>query len=156
MAGTKKKILLMSDDLRMHSGIATQSKEFVMGTLHHYDWVQLAGAVKHPEEGKVVDMSQAVKTELGIDDGYLKIYPISGYGNPDILRQVMEMENQMLYYILQIQDFGFGFIIWNMKLDKIHLFFIITFGMIYQIQNIIKIITEVLIYLCQYQNKLMV
>ena len=28
MAG-KKKILLMSDDLRMHSGIATQSKEFV-------------------------------------------------------------------------------------------------------------------------------
>ena len=22
----------------MHSGIATQSKEFVMGTLHKYDW----------------------------------------------------------------------------------------------------------------------
>ena len=37
----KKKILLLSDDLRMHSGIATQSKEFVMGTLHKYDWVQI-------------------------------------------------------------------------------------------------------------------
>ena len=35
----KKKILLLSDDLRMHSGIATQSKEFVIGTLHKYDWV---------------------------------------------------------------------------------------------------------------------
>ena len=34
----KKKILLLSDDLRMHSGIATQSKEFVMGTLDKYDW----------------------------------------------------------------------------------------------------------------------
>ena len=54
MAG-KRKILLMSDDLRMHSGIATQSKEFVMGTLHHYDWVQIGGAVKHPENGKIVD-----------------------------------------------------------------------------------------------------
>ena len=43
----KKKILLLSDDLRMHSGIATQSKEFVIGTLHKYDWVQLGGAVNH-------------------------------------------------------------------------------------------------------------
>jgi len=91
MAG-KKKILLMSDDLRMHSGIATQSKEFVMGTLHHYDWVQIAGAVKHPEQGKIVDMNEAVRNELGVKDAYLKIYPVSGYGNPDMLRQVMEME----------------------------------------------------------------
>ncbi len=74
----KKKILLLSDDLRMHSGIATQSKEFVMGTLEKYDWVQLGGAVKHPEEGKLIDMSQAVKNEYGIDDAYLKIYPVSG------------------------------------------------------------------------------
>ena len=88
----KKKILLLSDDLRMHSGIATQSKEFVMGTLDKYDWVQIGGAVKHPDEGKIIDMSEAVRTELGITDGYLKIYPISGYGNPDLLRQLLEIE----------------------------------------------------------------
>ena len=35
----KKKILLLSDDLRMNSGVGTMSKEFVLGTLHHYDWV---------------------------------------------------------------------------------------------------------------------
>ena len=39
----------MSDDLRMHSGIATQSKEFVLGTIKHYDWVQIGGAINHPE-----------------------------------------------------------------------------------------------------------
>ena len=88
----KKKILLLADDLRMHSGIATQSKEFVMGTLHKYDWVQIGGAVKHPEEGKVMDMSDAVKNELGIKDASLKIYPTSGYGNPNMLRQIMEIE----------------------------------------------------------------
>ena len=56
----KKKILLLSDDLRMHSGIGTMSKEFVLGTIDKYDWVQLGGAVKHPEEGKIIDMSQEV------------------------------------------------------------------------------------------------
>ena len=60
----KKKILLLSDDLRMFSGIATQSKEFVMGTLHKYDWVQLGGAVKHPDEGKIIDMSEAAKKRV--------------------------------------------------------------------------------------------
>jgi len=90
----KKKILLLSDDLRMHSGIATQSKEFVLGTLDKYDWVQIGGAVKHPEEGKIIDMSQAVRTELGIENGYLKVYPVSGYGNPNLLRQIIYWSNE--------------------------------------------------------------
>jgi len=88
----KKKILLLSDDLRMHSGIATQAKEFVMGTMHKYDWVQLGGAVKHPEEGKIVDMSEAVRKEWGVKDAYLKIYPISGYGNPQVMRELLLVE----------------------------------------------------------------
>ena len=67
---SKKKILLLSDDLRMHSGIATQSKEFVMGTIHKYDWVQLGGAVKHPEEGKIMDMSQSL--DLVDEHGYIQ------------------------------------------------------------------------------------
>ena len=48
----KKKILLLSDDLRMSSGIATVSKELVTGTIDKYHWVQLAAAVKHPEKVK--------------------------------------------------------------------------------------------------------
>ena len=56
----KKKILLLSDDLRMHSGIGTMSKEFVMGTCHEYDWVQLGAAIKHPEHGKIIDVSDGL------------------------------------------------------------------------------------------------
>ena len=77
---SKKKILLLSDDLRMHSGIATQSKEFVLGTIHKYDWVQVGAAINHPDHNKVIDMNQAIRTELGVKDGYLKIYPQTGYG----------------------------------------------------------------------------
>jgi len=88
----KKKILLLSDDLRMSSGVGTMSREFVMGTLGRYDWVQMGGAIKHPEEGNVVDISESVQKDYGIKDAYLKIYPISGYGNDETLRAVMNIE----------------------------------------------------------------
>ena len=88
---TKRKILLLSDDLRMHSGVATMSRELVLGTLHKYDWVQIAGAVKHPESGNVVDMSDACNKENGRTDNYLKLYPVDGYGNDEILYQIIEM-----------------------------------------------------------------
>ena len=88
----KKKILLMSDDLRMSSGVGTMSREFVLGTLQHYDWVQIGGAIRHPEDGKIVDMNDAMRNQTGVKDAYLKIYPISGYGNTDLLRAVIDME----------------------------------------------------------------
>ena len=89
----KKKILLLSDDLRMSSGVGTMSREFVLGTLKHYDWVQVGGAIKHPDEGKIIDMNESVRKDTGIKDAYLKIYPVSGYGSPDVIRQVTQMEN---------------------------------------------------------------
>ena len=110
---SKKKILLLSDDLRMHSGIATQSKEFVVGTLDKYDWVQLGGAVKHPEQGKIVDMAPAIKNEYGIKNPYLKIYPISGYGNPDILRDVIRIEKPDA--IMHFTDPRFWIWLYNME-----------------------------------------
>ena len=88
----KKKILLLSDDLRMHSGIGTMSKEFVLGTIDKYDWVQLGGAVKHPEEGKIIDMSQEVVKETGVGDASLYIYATTGYGNSQVLGQLLERE----------------------------------------------------------------
>ena len=95
----KKKILLLSDDLRMHSGIATVSKDIVMETLNEYDWVQMGGAIKHPEKGKVFDLSQGLD-EYGVKDGYLKIYPVDGYGDEGILREVMAIEkpDAILHY----------------------------------------------------------
>ena len=91
----KKKILLLSDDLRMNSGIGTMSREFVLGTLQHYEWVQIGGAIKHPDEGKIIDMNESVRKETGIEDAYLKIYPTSGYGTPDILRQIIKLEKNV-------------------------------------------------------------
>ena len=45
----RKKILLLSDDMRLHSGIATMSRELVIQTAHHFNWVNLGGAMNHPD-----------------------------------------------------------------------------------------------------------
>ena len=63
----KKKILLLSDDLRMASGIATMSKELVLGTAHKYDWFQVGAAINHPEAGKVLDVSEDIQKTYGVD-----------------------------------------------------------------------------------------
>ena len=96
----KKKILLLSDDLRMTSGVGTMSKEFVLGTLDKYDWVQAGGAIKHPEQGKIVDMNETVRKETGIKDAFLRIYPISGYGNQELIRNLINIEkpDAILHY----------------------------------------------------------
>jgi len=96
----KKKILLLSDDLRMSSGVGVMSREIVMGTLDKYDWVQIGGAIKHPDEGKVIDMNQSVREETGIGDANLKVYPVNGYGNPELLRQLLTLEkpDAILHY----------------------------------------------------------
>ena len=54
----RKKILLICDDIRVHSGIATVAKEIVVHTSQHFTWVQMAGAINHPEKGKVFTLDQ--------------------------------------------------------------------------------------------------
>ena len=51
----RKKILLICDDIRVHSGVATVAKEIVLHTSHHFNWVQMGGAIKHPDKGKLFD-----------------------------------------------------------------------------------------------------
>jgi len=85
----KKTILLLSDDLRMSSGIATVSKEIVLGTLDKFHWVQLGAAVNHPEKGKEIDLGNDVRKTTGIKDASLKIIPWTGYGDANIIRELI-------------------------------------------------------------------
>jgi glycosyltransferase involved in cell wall biosynthesis len=85
----KKKILLLSDDFRMSSGIATVSKELIFGTLDTYDWIQLGAAVEHPEKGKEIDLGEDARRVSGISDASVKIIPWTGYGDATILRELI-------------------------------------------------------------------
>jgi len=88
----RKKILLICDDLRVHSGVATVAKEIVINTAQHFNWVNLAGAINHPDEGKKYDLSADTNTTTKLSDSSVFLYPINGYGNPDILRSIINEE----------------------------------------------------------------
>ena len=88
----RKKILLICDDIRVHSGVATVAREIVINTCHHFNWVNLAGAINHPEKGKRFDISADTNTNAGIDDSSVFLYPVDGYGDPDLIRQLIDLE----------------------------------------------------------------
>ena len=90
--GERKKILLMCDDIRTHSGIGTIAKEIVLHTAHKYNWVQLGAAIQHPEAGHKMDLSQSTNEETGLTDTSVIVYPSNGYGNPDIIRELLQVE----------------------------------------------------------------
>ena len=52
----------------------------------------MGGAVKHPEAGKAFDLSDECNKLMDIPDSDIKVIPSDGYGNPTILRQIIEQE----------------------------------------------------------------
>jgi glycosyltransferase involved in cell wall biosynthesis len=88
----RKKILLLCDDIRMHSGVATMAREIVVGTAHHFNWINIGGAIKHPDQGKRFDLSNDVNKENGIDDASVQLYATSGYGDQNFVRGVINQE----------------------------------------------------------------
>jgi glycosyltransferase involved in cell wall biosynthesis len=88
----RKKIMLICDDIRVHSGVATVAKEIVIHTAQHFNWVNLGGAINHPEQGKRLDLSISTNEATGLTDSSVTMYPVHDYGNPDILRQLIAIE----------------------------------------------------------------
>lgn len=76
------------------------SREFVLGTAQHFNWFQLGAAIKHPEKGKRIDVSEEITKEFGIPDPEVIIQPNDGYGDPSIVRDLIsEMKiDAILHY----------------------------------------------------------
>ena len=95
----RKKILLLCDDIRMHSGIATMAREIVIGTSHHFNWINLGAAINHPEAGKGFDISAEVNRLSGIDDADVKVLPNNGYGDAMQIRSLIAQEKPDAIFI---------------------------------------------------------
>ena len=96
----RKKILLICDDIRVHSGVATVAKEMVIHTCQHFNWVQIAGAMKHPDKGKKFDLSKSTNEQTGLDDSSVILYPANGYGDSDLIRQLIRIEKPDAIFII--------------------------------------------------------
>ena len=86
----RKRILLLCDDLRLHSGVGNVAKEMVSHTSHHFNWFNLGGAINHPEVGKRFDLSPSMNEIAGIEDAEVIVQPNNGYGNSDQIRNLLK------------------------------------------------------------------
>ena len=109
----RKKILLICDDIRVHSGVATVAKEIVIHTAQHFNWVQMAGAIKHPDFGKKLDISLETNKYAGINDSSVVLYPTNGYGDPNMIRSIIQIEKPDAIFLFT--DPRYFMHVWNME-----------------------------------------
>lgn len=69
------------------------AKEIVVGTANNFNWVVLGALSKHPDEGKIFDLSQSINESTGTDDADVKLVASTGYGDASKIRQLMKMYN---------------------------------------------------------------
>ena len=86
----RKRILLLSDDMRVPSGVGNVAREIVTNTSHKYNWYNLGAAINHPDAGKRFDVSGEINTKIGITDAEVIVQPNNGYGNADQIRQLVK------------------------------------------------------------------
>jgi glycosyltransferase involved in cell wall biosynthesis len=96
----RKKILLICDDIRVHSGVATVARELVLNTAQHFNWVNIGGAIQHPEQGKRLDLSPDTNTNTGLEDSSVILYPTNGYGDANLIRQIIKLENPDAIFLI--------------------------------------------------------
>ena len=110
----RKRILLLCDDLRLHSGVGNVAKEMVTYTAHHFNWFNLGGAINHPETGKRFDISDDINKKAGIKDAEVIVQPNNGYGTADQIRQLIkEVKIDAIFLITDPRYFTWLFQIEN-------------------------------------------
>ena len=103
----KRKILLLSDHALSTSGVGCQSRFLMDGLIQTGNWEvrQLGAAIKHENYEPV-----AVSPDFIIK-------PVDGFGNPDMIRQILVTEKPDV--ILLFTDPRFFLWLWEME-DEIH------------------------------------
>ena len=96
----KTKILVLSDHPLSPSGVGTQTKYMIESLLRtgRYSFVCLGGAMQHK------DYSPQKVEPYGED---WKIYPVDGYGSPEIIRSVLQKEKpDALWFMTDPRFYG--------------------------------------------------
>ncbi len=96
----RKNILLLTDDIRLHSGVANVGKEIIIHSAHKYNWYNLGGAINHPELGKIFDLSDDINKVSGMDDSQVRVQPNNGYGEPQQIRELIKKEKIDAIFII--------------------------------------------------------
>ena len=96
----KTKILTLSDHPLSPSGVGTQTKYMIEALLNtgRYEFVCLGGAVKH---------NDYTPQRIEPHGEAWRIFPIDGYGNPEVIRSILQKEKpDVLWFMTDPRFFG--------------------------------------------------
>lgn len=102
----KNKILVLSDHPLSPSGVGSQTKYVIEALLKtgRYEFVCLGGAIKH-------DNYEPQRVDPWGD--FWRIYPVDGYGNPEIVRSVIQQERpDAVWFMTDPRFYGW---LWEME-----------------------------------------
>lgn len=109
----KIKILTLSDHPLSPSGVGTQTKYFIEALLKtgRYEFVSLGGAMKHH------DYTPQQIDPYGTD---WRIFPVDSYGNPEIIRSVLQKEKpDVLWFMTDPRFYGW---LWEIENEvRVHI-----------------------------------
>jgi glycosyltransferase involved in cell wall biosynthesis len=88
----RKTILYICDDIRTHSGVATISKEIVLKSAHHFNWLILGGLHNHPNNNQRMDLSEEINKMTNLKDSWVHQIGVNGYGNVDLVKAILKSE----------------------------------------------------------------
>jgi len=88
----RKKLIIMSDDMRVPTGIGTMTREFVLGMVHRFNILQVGAGINHPDAGKMLEVSSDVEGLTGVPESSVRILGWNGYGDADLIRQLITIE----------------------------------------------------------------
>ncbi len=103
----KRKILLLSDHALSTSGVGVQSRFLMEGLIKTGNWTvrQLGAAIKHENY-----------EPIAVDPDFI-IKPVDGFGNPEMIRQILVTEKPDV--IILFTDPRFFLWLWEME-DEVH------------------------------------
>ena len=84
-----------------------------MHTSQHFNWVQIAGSINHPEKNKRLDLSPSTNEITGLKDSSVMLYPTDGYGSTQMIREIIKIEKPDALFLFT--DPRYFMHIWNME-----------------------------------------
>ena len=102
----KTKILTLSDHPLSPSGVGSQTKYFIEALLKtgRYEFVSFGGAIKHQDYNPM---------KVDPWGNSWRIFPVDGYGNPEMIRSVLQKEKpDVLWFMTDPRFYGW---LWEME-----------------------------------------
>lgn len=88
----KPRILLITDGIYCNSGVGNMAKEIVYNSVDEFDYLIVGAFAQTQYHGHVLDYSEQISKETGVDNISVREIQFNGYGTVDLFTQIFAKE----------------------------------------------------------------